>query len=185
MKASGWVEALTEFDPEAGLRYELLAEDGTGRVRGALKGVLDGERQATLPGKSAGAALTLENYEFQPGTMDENGLVALGVKPRRRDAALVDGTVFVTAESAELVRVEGRLARNPSFWTRSVDIVRRYERRAGHVVPVEVRSFADVKIAGLTEFVMRYEYESVDGQAARSAPRDILASRFTGVTNGR
>jgi hypothetical protein len=27
MKASGWVEALTEFDPAAGMRYQVLAQE--------------------------------------------------------------------------------------------------------------------------------------------------------------
>jgi hypothetical protein len=178
--ASGWVEALTEFHPEAGMRYQVLAEDGTGRIRSVLKGVLDGEREATLPGKSRNAALTLENYEFRAGTVDENGLVPLRVTPRRRDSALVDGTIFVTADGADLVRVEGRLAKSPSFWTRSVDVVRRYERRAGRMVLVEVRSLADVKVVGPSEFVMRYEYESVNGQAAQDGTPKVLASRLTG-----
>src|SRR5262245_42443085 len=121
---------------------------------------------------------------FQPGAVDDNGPVARRVKPRRRDTALVDGTIFVTAAGAELVRVEGRLAKNPSFWTRSVDVVRRYERRAGRMVLVEVRSLADVKMAGTSEFVMRYEYESVDGQAAHEGPT-LLAARFTGTPNDR
>jgi len=178
MKASGWVEALTEFDLEAGLRYQVLAEEGTGRIRGVLKGVLDGERQAMLPGKTGSAAMTRENYEFEPGVADENGLVPVRLKPRRREATLIDGTIYVTAEGADLVRVEGRLAKSPSFWTRSVDIVRRYERRAGRVVLVEVRSVADVKVIGPSEFVMRYEYESVNGEAAHDGPPKILASRF-------
>jgi hypothetical protein len=151
-----------------------------------LKDVLDGERQATLAGKSANAALTLENYEFQPGTVDANGLLSLRVKPRRRDASLVDGTIFVTAEGAQLVRVEGRLAKRPSFWTRSVDVVRHYQRRAGRTVLVEVRSLADVKVVGQSEFMMRYEYESVDGRAAiQDGPPQILASRFPDATQER
>jgi len=100
----------------------------------------------------------------------------------RRDAALVDGTIFVTAAGADLVRVEGRLAKSPSFWTRSVDVVRRYARRAGRVVLVEVRSRADVKMAGPSEFVMRYEYETVNGQAAaQDGPPRILAFRSGGL----
>jgi hypothetical protein len=172
----GRVEALTEFDRETGMRYQVLAEEGTGRIRSVLKEVLDGERQATRPGKSASAALTVENYEFQPGTVDEHGLVPLRVKPRRRDTRLVDGTIFVTAEGAQLVRVEGRLAKSPSFWTRSVDVVRRYERRAGRMMLVEVRSLADLKLVGRSEFVMRYEYEIVNGQAAQDGPPTIFAS---------
>jgi hypothetical protein len=185
LNASGWVEALTEFDPQGGMRYRVLAEEGAGRIRGALKGVLDGERESTVAGQSASAALTLENYEFQPGAVDDNGLVSLTVKPRRKDTRLVDGTIFVTAEGADLVRVEGRLAKSPSFWTRSVDVVRRYEQRAGRILLVEVRSSADVKVVGQSEFVMRYEYESVNGQVTQEGPPPLLASRLERVSSGK
>ena len=176
LKATGWVEALTEFDPSTGLRVRILAEEGSGRIRGALKGVLDAEREATLPGRTRNVALTAENYVFQPGAADADGLVAVHVTPRRRESALVEGTIFVTLADADLVRLEGRLVKSPSFWTRSVDVVRRYERRAGQLVPVEVRSVADIKIVGVTEFVMSYAYESVNGQPAHEeAPTPLLA----------
>jgi hypothetical protein len=45
--------------------------------------------------------------------------------------------------------------------------VRRDARRAGARVPVEVRSLADVKLAGPSRFVMRYDYEIVNGQPTR------------------
>ena len=86
LKATGWVEALTEFDPSTGLRVRILAEEGSGRIRGALKGVLDAEREATLPGRTRNVALTAENYVFQPGAADADGLVAVRVTPRRRES---------------------------------------------------------------------------------------------------
>jgi hypothetical protein len=121
LNATAWVEALTEFNPQTGLHVQILAEGGAGRIRSALRGVLDGEREATLPGRYRHAALTGENYSFQPGPVDADGLVALRAMPRRRDAALVDGTIFVTAEG-DLVRVEDgwrralRSGRVPSTW---------------------------------------------------------------------
>jgi hypothetical protein len=177
LKSSAWIEAVTEFDSRSGMRYRILAEDGAGRIRGVLKGILDAEREATMPGRSANAAITIENYVFEPGPADAEGLVAVRVKPRRRDPALVDGTIFVTAARGDLVRVEGRLAKAPSFWTRSVDVVRRYDRRAGEIVPVEVRSLADVKLAGLSSFVMHYDYESVNGRAAGDEEPKLLLAR--------
>jgi hypothetical protein len=186
MKSSAWMEAVTEFHPQTGLRYRVVAEGGAGRIRGVLKGILDAERDATMPGRSSNAALTLENYDFQPGPADPDGLVAFRVKPRRRDPALVEGTIFLTPAHGDLVRVEGRLSKNPSFWTRSVDVVRRYARRAGELVPIEVRSLADVKLAGPSSFVMHYEYESVNGRAAHDAePTLLLARAGDGVRSPR
>jgi hypothetical protein len=175
LDATGWVEALTEFDLATGLRVSILAEGGSSRIRGALKGVLDAEREATLPGRSHDAALSVENYAFQAGGATAEGLIPVRVTPRRRASALVDGTIFVTLAEGDLVRLEGRLVKSPSFWTRSVDVVRRYERRAGRQMPVEVRSLADVRVIGVTEFLMSYAYESVNGQAVQEHSPALLA----------
>jgi hypothetical protein len=66
-----------------------------------------------------------------------------------------------------------------------VDVVRRYARRAGTLVPVEVGSLADVKLAGPTQFVMSYEYESVNRQAAYEVPPKFLLTRMVDLTNPR
>jgi hypothetical protein len=169
---------ITEFDPDTGLQYRILAEEGSTRIRRILRGILDRERQATLPDKAGAARLTIDNYEFEAGPVDPSGLIPVRVKPRRRDPTLVDGTIFVTTDGTRLVRVEGRLAKSPSFWTRSVDVVRRYERRAGRQVLVEVRSRADVRLVGVSEFVMTYAYESVEGQAAHDVSPTLVPARL-------
>ena len=64
----------------------------------------------------------------------------------------------------ELARIEGRLSKTPSFWTRRVDVVRRYERKAGVRVPVGIESVAHVLVAGRSTFKMTYEYETINGQ---------------------
>jgi hypothetical protein len=176
MKMTGWVEALTEFDPDTGLRYQILAEEGAGRVRGLLKKILEGEREATHPARSISTGFSLTNYSFEPGPVGENGVVAVRVKPRRQETSLVNGTIFLSAADGGLVRVEGRLAKSPSFWTRSVDVTQRFERRAGVLVPVEVQSLADIRIAGPSTFVMSYGYESVNGQTPHDAPMPTLVS---------
>jgi len=61
------------------------------------------------------------------------------------------------------VRLEGQLSKNPSFWTRKVEIVRRCGRVGGAHVPLEIESVAQVLIAGRSTFRMTYEYETING----------------------
>jgi hypothetical protein len=75
--------------------------------------------------------------------------------------------MFLSPESGDLVRVEGRLARNPSFWVRRVDIVRTYERIEGALVPVAVESVAHVRFFGTSTLRMTYQYSEIDGRAVR------------------
>jgi hypothetical protein len=76
---------------------------------------------------------------------------------------LVRGTIFIHPQTGELERIEGSLAKSPSFWTRSVEIVRRYERIAGARVPVLMQSTANVRFAGRSTLLVTYQYESING----------------------
>jgi len=124
------------------------------------------------------AGLTPDNYVFEDGGAGPDGLASLTVKPRRKELLLVDGSIFLNPEDGELVRMEGRLSKSPSFWTRHVDIVRWYRRIAGFRMPVALETVANVRIAGLSTFWMSYDYETVNGQrVGRPQPRLIARAR--------
>ena len=91
-------------------------------------------------------------------------LVTVSVEPRRKERALVNGTMFLRPDSGILVRLQGRLAKTPSFWVKSVDIVRTYQEVHGVIVPVALESQAQVRILGAASFNMTYEYQEIDGR---------------------
>jgi hypothetical protein len=70
---------------------------------------------------------------------------------------------MVVGPEADLVRVEGVLSKRPSFWTRRVEVVRRYGRIGGVRVPVAMESTASVLIFGRSTFTMTYDYLTVNG----------------------
>ena len=161
----GWIDAWTEFDRAHGFRYEIVAEGGSGYVRRrVLRAALDGEQKMWAAQEPQRASLAATNYVITDRGQTVEGLAVLGLEPRRKDVLLVDGSIFVEPTDAELKRIVGRLSKTPSFWTRNVEIVRRYERLAGVRVPVAFESTAHVLVAGTSTFAMTYEYEIVNGQ---------------------
>lgn len=163
-KKHGWMHVLTSMDAENGFRFEVLAEGGSSYVRDkVLRPALTKEVEASKSGESARAVLSDVNYEFaQAEPLD--GLVRVGLIPRRRDLLLVKGAVFLNPDDGDLVRIEGELSKTPSFWTRKVHVVRRYGRVAGFRVPVAVDSTAQIVIAGTSTFSMTYVYEELNGE---------------------
>src|SRR5262245_17925608 len=148
-KKHGWMDVHTDLSPEVGFSFAMLSQGGSDYIlHRVLLPILEGERDIVSRGDVRRAALKPVNYELTGEEPVGSGLVRLTVKPRRHEVLLVDGALFVTDTDADLVRVEGRLARNPSFWTRRVDVVRRYGRVAGVRVPLSVQSIAQVRIAG-------------------------------------
>ena len=134
---------------------------------------LETEKKMYESGAPSRAALTPENYLFAEGAVAD-GLSAVVVTPRRKDVLLIDGSMFLKPEDGDLVRIEGRLSKAPSFWIRHVEIVRSYRRIAGVRMPVAVEAVASIRLAGTATFRMTYEYEMVNGRRV-GAPEPRLA----------
>ncbi len=162
--ASAWMDVWTDADRATGFRYDVAAEGGSGPIRRRVfRAALDAEQKMWREGEPARAGVDHTNYSFADNGDEDGGLASLAITPKRKDVLLVDGSIFVTRDDGDLVRIEGRLSKTPSFWTRRVEIVRRYGRIGGAHVPVETESVAQVLVAGRSTFRMTYEYETVNG----------------------
>jgi hypothetical protein len=162
-----WMDVRTQEDA-TGFRYEVLGEGGSPYIRSnVFRPALQTEEKMWRDGDPARATFSLDNYLFEDRGAEESGLVWLGVTPRRKDLLLVNGSIFLRPEDGELVRMEGALAKNPSFWTKRVEVVRRYERIAGVRLPVWMQSTAAIRIAGKSTLITTYEYLSVNGQPVK------------------
>jgi len=163
--AKGSMDVWTEFDEQHGLRYEIVAEDGSGYIRKhVLLAALEGEQKMWSAHEPQRASVTPDNYSFDEAHPAPEGLESVGIKPRRKDVLLVQGAIFIEPDDGELRRIEGTLSKAPSFWTRRVEIVRRYDKIAGVRVPISIESVAHVLIAGRSTFSMTYQYETINGQ---------------------
>ena len=162
----GTLDAETTLTPDGRFSYTVIDEQGSEYIRErVLRSLLANEEKLFATTDPSRAALTASNYELNGGDVAEPGIVRLLAKPKRHDVSLIDGFLFVTTDEADLVRVEGRLARNPSFWTTRVDVVRRYDRIAGIRVPVRLDTTAQVRVAGPSTMTVTYDYQMVNGVA--------------------
>jgi hypothetical protein len=161
----GWLEAVTEYSIENGVTYQVTSEGGSSLVRSkVLRTVLEGEREIIAGGETARSSLALANYAFQPNGVDGDGLANILLSPKRKERVLVSGTMFLRPDDGDLVRLQGQLAKSPSFWIRNVEIVRSYERIGGVVVPVTLESTAHVRLLGPASLRMTYVYSEIDGR---------------------
>lgn len=177
-KKHGWIEAWTSLNPPDGFRFEIVAEGGSSYVRDkVLRKALEREAEAHARAETRSAAIAPANYAFAESRSDVDGMVEVSIEPVRKDPLLVRGRIYLTLEDADLVKIEGRLAKTPSFWTRRVEVTRRYRRIEGVRVPIATDSVADILFAGRSTFTMSYEYASINGrEAGRPQPGRAVAS---------
>jgi len=159
------LEAWTYLDGNGSFRVEVTCSEGSGLVqKRVLLAALEAEGKSRQEGEISQAAISRDNYEFVPAAPTLEGLREIRLQPRRKSRMLIEGSVFVQEASADLVRVQGRLSKTPSWWTRRVDVIRRYARIGGVRVPVEMTSTADVRLVGPSSFSMTYHYAMINGE---------------------
>ena len=157
-----WIEAWTELNGTS-FNYEITSERGSEYIRNkVLKTMLMREQELVNRGESGRAEISSENYAFQESGEAQDGFRYVLLKPKRKDMLLVNGRMVLNPQGTELLRVEGTLAKNPSFWTSSVNIVREFAMVEGIRVPVTTATVAKLKLAGQAHLDVRYEYETIN-----------------------
>jgi len=160
---SGWMEAKTDYSLSRGFSYEVSAQGGSGFIRDKiLRGVLDHELKIIAQGDAAQSALALANYTFEPMGVDADGLANVMLSPKRKDRVLVAGTLFLRPGDGDPVRLQGRLAKSPSFWVKNVEILRTYGRIGGVIMPVALESTAEIRWFGPASLRMSYACCEID-----------------------
>ena len=168
-KMSASLEAWTERDETGRFSFEVINSSGSAVIRQhVLMAALREEQRIDNERAGHESAISRLNYMFDV-TTEADPLLRIEIKPHRASTFLVNGAIFVTPDAGDLIRVQGRLSKRPSFWTRSVEITRRYERIHGVRVPVEMRSVADVRLVGASTFSMTYVYETINGERVSAA----------------
>jgi hypothetical protein len=169
----GWLDVQTEFTTASGFFYQVTAEGGSGYIRSrVLRSLLDEEQTLVARRGGAAVAISTDNYEFTPDGLNEEGLAVVGMRPLRKDKSLIAGRMFLTIDG-DLVRVEGRLAKNPSFWVTRVNVVRSYRRINGVPMPVTLQTTAQLRLLGSSALRMTYRYAQVDERAVVDEPREL------------
>jgi hypothetical protein len=178
-----WIDAWTELDGTS-FTYEITAERGSDYIRTkVLKALLMREQELVSRGEAGRAEISPENYLFEEcaTAAEDAGFRYVLLKAKRKDMLLVNGRMVLNPEGTQLLRVEGTLAKNPSFWTSNVSIVRDFAVVGGVRVPVSTATIAKLKLAGQAQLHVRYEYATINGQAVDIASAHRATSTPVGA----
>lgn len=147
-------------DKDGTKHFDVVSEDGWKAAhKHVLHKMLESETETSRPEKRSGARLNAENYEFSfIGTELAAGRTAhvLEVRPKRSDKYLFDGRIWVDAEDYALVRAEGKPAKKPSFWTKSIHFVQVYHKCGPVWFPLSTQSVTEAHLFGTTDVSIEY-----------------------------
>ncbi len=169
------VIAEIDYQPPATKKYEIRQSTGSGQGERVVRHVLDSE--ADMSKNAEESDITRHNYEFQLLGNDQlNGVPAyvLRLKPKRDDKRLVDGRAWVDTRNFQILRVEGKLSKNPSWWLKEVNVRIDYGDEGGNWMQKDSQAVAQVRFFGPHTLVSRALSVQTFGQvAANRAPRAL------------
>jgi len=158
-------------------QFETISETGWGGARKhVFPRLLEAETEASRPGLRERSRLIPENYVFEMiGTeyVEERPAYVIAIAPKTPNKYLMQARIWIDADEFAIVRIEGKPAKNPSFWTKSVHFVHKYEKRGSFWFPVSDRSVTDVRVFGSTEVTIEY-FDYAPNASALSASRELV-----------
>jgi hypothetical protein len=147
-------EVEVRFDAPAQFRFTTRSQEGSGTLARQVFGrMMDGEKESVQAEGKQRSAMTPANYEFRlVGREELSGRPAykLAISPKREDTFLIEGHVWVDAVDFAVVRAEGRVVKRPSFWTRSIQLVRTFKKVGPFWLPHRTESTNEVLLFGTT-----------------------------------
>ena len=105
------------------------------------------------------AALNRNNYDFALvgcESTPSGSTYVIRVTPRSEDRFLYRGRIWVTAQDFAVVRVEAEPAKHLSFWIRSTEFDRRYEKVDDFWLPANTQSVSRIRFGGHAELTIQY-----------------------------
>lgn len=137
-------------------------------------GLLESESEASRPDVRERSRITPENYSFEMvGTdnLDERPAYVIAIAPKTKNKYLVQGKMWIDLDDYAILRIEGKPAKNPSFWIKSVHFVHTYQKNGMFWLAASDRSVTDARIVGATELTIEY-FDYVPGTTTLSAFRE-------------
>ena len=146
------VVVAVEFRPPSSKDYRIQKSTGDSRGVKVVRRILDHEVEDTAKGTQFGtASLSPENYDFSyvgEEAIDGQLCYRLALKPRRKETYLVAGDAWLDKRSFLVRRIEGELAKSPSWWLRNVKVTLSFTEVEGSWLQTGMQAVADVRVFG-------------------------------------
>ena len=129
--------------------------------------VIQAELEAAGDNMRDRVKITPGNYRFQyvgAGEVDGRACHTFDIKPRTRNKFLIEGRIWVDAEDAAIIRVEGRPVASQSFWIRNLKVIQQYRKVGGFWLMSSSENLGDVRLFGSARLFMKYENYVINRQ---------------------
>lgn len=164
-----------EFRAPDSKNFQTVSEEGSKWIRRIVfNGLISSETEAASGREHRDSSVTQVNYSFRYlGQEDLDGRpnYVVYATPKRVDKYLFEGVVWIDSQDFAVAKIDGHPAKNPSFWIKKVNWVRRYGKVRDFWLPLQDVTFTEIRIFGRKKLVISYQnYEVNSNQSERGNP---------------
>jgi hypothetical protein len=148
------VTAEISFVPPNEKSYTIERAEGSGRGRAIVQNVLRNEAEAAKD--EAAFAVNSRSYDFTllgEEVLGGHPCYVFWLKAKRDDKRLINGRAWVDKNTYLVRRIDGDLAKNPSWWLKRVHLTMDFTDVDGMRLLTGMRAVADVRAFGSHIFV--------------------------------
>jgi hypothetical protein len=127
--------------------------------------LMKGEETRIRFNKDPDSLITPENYTFEINGVDKIGGSECSVVraiPKRKETDLFEGKIWIDKQDFAIVKITGRLAKNPSVWIKRVDFVRDYKKIDGFWLLSREEAVSTVRVFGKETLTIDYQNYTVN-----------------------
>ncbi|MGA3033915.1 MAG: hypothetical protein ABSD70_11560 [Terracidiphilus sp.] len=152
----------TTYRKGEGKSYQILSESGSGiLLHFGLHPLLENEKAINVPSNVEKSWFTSANYDMKlkPGVtqqIDSRSCLAIAIIPRRKASNTIDGTLWVDAKDALIVKVEGVASKDPSVFSGTTHMMRQYSNIEGYSMSKHARAESNSSLFGPTVVTIDY-----------------------------
>lgn len=164
-----------EFRAPDSKSFKTISAEGSSWIRRfVFRGLISSETEAASGREHRDSSITQPNYSFRylgEEALDGRPCYVVYATPKRVDKYLFEGTVWIDSQDYAVAKIDGHPAKNPSFWIKRVNWVRRYGKVGDFWLPQKDVTYTDVRIFGRKKLVISYQdYVVNSGQSERGNP---------------
>jgi hypothetical protein len=144
------VKAEINVVPPSQRDFKIVETKGSDRGEKVVRKILEHEADAEKITPSP-TGVTRDNYDFSlSGRQMFEGVscYVLTMKPKRQEPSLVDGRAWVDPDTFAVRKIEGKMAKSPSWWVKDVNLVVNFGEIGGIWMQTASHAVADVRVIG-------------------------------------
>jgi len=151
------VTAEVSFVPPSSREFRITESKGSERGESIIRHILEGEKKTAEEG-TRNTAITHDNYDFAlvgEQSLDGHRCYLLGLTPKRREKSLVRGQAWVDAETYLIRKIDGEMAKLPSWWLKDISLSLTFGEVGGMWMQTATRAVAELRLFGEHTLVSR------------------------------